>query len=72
MLCVGFEPTIPTSERAETVHASDSSATLRIFLLLFRLELLMKISVYFIHYETVYCSAAAFLSLPFLRMNLRM
>jgi hypothetical protein len=27
MPCVGFEYTIPTSERAETVHALDLSAT---------------------------------------------
>jgi hypothetical protein len=27
MSCVGFESTIPASERAETVHASDRSAT---------------------------------------------
>jgi hypothetical protein len=25
MLCVGFEPTIPTSERAKTVHALEYS-----------------------------------------------
>jgi FAD synthase len=27
MSCVGFEPTIPDSERAKTVHALDLSAT---------------------------------------------
>jgi hypothetical protein len=27
MPCVGFEPTIPASERAKTVHALDRSAT---------------------------------------------
>jgi hypothetical protein len=27
MPCVGFEPTIPVSERAKTVHALDRSAT---------------------------------------------
>jgi hypothetical protein len=27
MSCVGFKPTIPASERAKTVHASDRSAT---------------------------------------------
>jgi hypothetical protein len=27
MLCVGFEPTIPASERAKTVHALDRWAT---------------------------------------------
>jgi hypothetical protein len=27
MSCVGFKPTIPTSERAKTVHALDRSAT---------------------------------------------
>jgi hypothetical protein len=27
MRCVGFEPTIPASERAKTVHALDRSAT---------------------------------------------
>jgi hypothetical protein len=27
MLCVGFEPMIPASERAETVHVLDRSAT---------------------------------------------
>jgi hypothetical protein len=27
MLCVGFEPTIPASERAKAVHALDRSAT---------------------------------------------
>jgi hypothetical protein len=27
MPCVGFEPTIPASERAKTLHALDRSAT---------------------------------------------
>jgi hypothetical protein len=27
MPCVGFEPTIPASERAKTVHALDRAAT---------------------------------------------
>jgi hypothetical protein len=27
MLCVGFEPAIPASERAKTVYALDRSAT---------------------------------------------
>jgi hypothetical protein len=27
MPCVGFEPTIPASERAKTVHVLDRSAT---------------------------------------------
>jgi hypothetical protein len=27
MPCAGFEPTIPASEQAKTVHASDRSAT---------------------------------------------
>jgi hypothetical protein len=27
MPCVGFEPTIPASERAKTVHALDRSTT---------------------------------------------
>jgi hypothetical protein len=27
MTCLGFEPTIPAFERAETIHASDRSAT---------------------------------------------
>jgi hypothetical protein len=27
MSCVGFDPTIPASERAKTVHALDCSAT---------------------------------------------
>jgi hypothetical protein len=27
MPCVGFEPTIPASEQAKTVHTLDSSAT---------------------------------------------
>jgi hypothetical protein len=27
MLCVGFEPTIPASEPAKTVHVLDRSAT---------------------------------------------
>jgi hypothetical protein len=39
MLCVGFEPTIPVSERSNTVHALDRSATVTgtrpIYLLVF-------------------------------------
>jgi hypothetical protein len=37
MPCVGFEPTIPASERARTVHALDRSATVtgNFFFLLF-------------------------------------
>jgi hypothetical protein len=27
MFCVGFEPTIPASEQAKTVHALDRSVT---------------------------------------------
>jgi hypothetical protein len=34
MPCVGFEPTIPASERAKTVHGLDRSATVTGMLLL--------------------------------------
>jgi hypothetical protein len=30
MPCMGFEPTIPTSKRAKTVHALDRSATVTV------------------------------------------
>jgi hypothetical protein len=39
MPCVGFEPTIPTSERAKTVHALDRSATVTVSLFLWNLKI---------------------------------
>jgi hypothetical protein len=41
MPCVGFEPTIPASERADTVHALDRSATVTGFALLLYIKCLL-------------------------------
>jgi hypothetical protein len=47
---VGFELTIPASERAKTVHASDCAATVTGSLLLYYQKLFNLLSVYFSSY----------------------
>jgi hypothetical protein len=39
MSCVGFEPTIPASERAKTVHAIDSAALKYLLLNVYRISI---------------------------------